>query len=192
MNVLEKYIDINKQFIILINGITGTSKTTIAKLLCNIFNKNLKETKLKLIKLSSYLINDKYVDIEINNNLFKIYDHPDNYDLNKLNEDINKYKYAIIVGNYIDTSKINFKYDISFYLDTSYINYKTYIIERDLIKNSDIIDDYVYKIFKPLCEKYKLQNKYNKIENIKNDTMSDDILMEFFNRIMSFIQKNIK
>jgi Cdc6-like AAA superfamily ATPase len=50
MNILEKYIEKNNQFIVLINGITGTSKTYVAKKIMKILNNSLKENKLKLIK----------------------------------------------------------------------------------------------------------------------------------------------
>jgi hypothetical protein len=78
-----------------------------------------------------------------------VYDTPDNYDMDKLNKDVNSYKFVIIVGNFIDVNKINFKCDISFYMDTSFINFKTYIVEHDIIKDDKMIDIYVYKIFKP-------------------------------------------
>lgn len=193
MNILEKYITDNNQFIIIIGGIPGTSKTIFAKRLCKNLNEGLSENvKINLFRLSNYLIKDKHKTFTEDNIDFKIYDCPEDYDWDKLNEDVSKEKGAIIVGNIFDGSKIKFKYDISYYFDTSYINYKDYIIEKKILKDVDekIIDIYVYKIFKPMCEEFKKTINY-KIFNIKKDTMFLEIYDQVFKFIINYLQKKV-
>jgi len=193
MNILEKYITDNNQFIIIISGIPGTSKTIFAKKLCKNLNEGLSNnTKIKLIRLSNYLIKDKYKTFVEDDIKFKIYDCPENYDWDKLNEDVSKEKGAVIVGNIFDGSKINFKYNVSYYFDTSYINYKEYIIDKKIIKDSEekTIDTYVYKIFKPMYEEYKKTINY-KIFNIKKDTMFLEIYDQVFKFIIHYLDKKV-
>ena len=112
MNILQAYIKYYKQFIILIIGLPCTNKSKIAKELVN-------DLKLPIININHYLIKDKYTEKNVDDIKFKLYEDDQNYDWEKLNNDVNNIKTngLILYGNYINKNKINFKIDFIFFIN---------------------------------------------------------------------------
>ncbi len=128
MNILEAYIKKNKQFIVLILGMPCTNKSKVAKEL-------VIDLGLPIININDYLIEDKFIDQEVDGVNFKLYEHPDNYDWEKLDQDVGKLKSKglILYGNYLDISKIKFEVDFTFFLSMNTNLCKTILIKKKII-----------------------------------------------------------
>ena len=85
MNILEAYIKKYNQIIILILGLPCSNKSEIAKELEIDLN-------LSLININDYLKQNTFVEKMVSDVKFKLYEHPDNYDWDKLSSDVNNKK----------------------------------------------------------------------------------------------------
>jgi uridine kinase len=115
MNIVEAYIKFNKELIILLSGLSGSGKSSVASMVSDDF-------KIKKIDIESYCIkdNDKTVMLtDENGNKLEVtdWDHIDAYDWNKINEEVNKHKEngVIVCGPYFPTTVLKFK--PSFHID---------------------------------------------------------------------------
>jgi len=110
MNIFEKYLEIHGQMIILILGLPCTNKSEIAKLLS-------KDLNIPLLKINDYIVEDNFIQKEVDGVVFKLYEHPDAFDWAKLNSDVNevKAKGVIVYGNYINKEKLDWEADFSFF-----------------------------------------------------------------------------
>ena len=190
MNILEAYIKKFKQIIILILGLPCTSKSDIAKELTDDLN-------IPIINISDYLITDKFVNEKIDGVSFKIYEHPDNYDWEKLNEDVNKKRETgvIIYGNYLIKDKINWEIDFSFFYNMNTTLCTKILIEKKILpyeNQNDKLKIYFDKIFNPLYESIKTDIKINKFFNIKEDTTFENIYEKTFDILMELIKLKLK
>lgn len=190
MNILEAFIKKYSQLIILILGLPCTNKSEIAKEL---------EIDLGIpsLNINNYLIKDKFKEMEIDNIKFKIYEDTDNYDWDKFNNDVEKFKSTgvIIYGNYIDSTKINFNYDFSFFYSMNMTLCKKILIENKLLNISEIEpNDKIYfeKIFNLKYEELKQDIKFNKFYNIKEDTKFNDSYDDIFDLLMNLIKSKLK
>ena len=190
MNILEAYIKKIKQIIILILGFPGTNKSEIAKELSIDLNINI-------IKLNDYLIPKKYKEIIIDNFKFKVIEDSENYDWEKLNNDVNKMKSngLIIYGNFIDIEKINFDIDLIFFYSINYKLCKEFLIKNNLInfdnsKKKFFI--YFENIFIPFFENIKKNLKINKFYNLKEETKFNESYDDIFDYIMKSITNKLK
>lgn len=189
MNILEAFIKKYNQLIILILGLPCSNKSEIAKELEI-------DLKLPIININDYLIKDKFIPIEIDGVVFKIYDDTNNYDWDKFNNDINKLKSTgvIIYGNYIDNSKINFDIDFSFFYSMNSTLCKKVLIEKKFINLNTLEEEknYFEKIFNPKYEELKSSIKFNKFYNIKEDTQFTDSYDDIFELLMNLIRLKLK
>lgn len=189
MNILEAYINKYKQIIILIIGQPCTSKSQIAKEL-------VVDLNLPIININNYLIKDKFLEREIDKIKFKLYEHPDNFDWEKLNEDVNKNKNKglILYGNYLDKQKINFDIDYFFFINMNNNLCKKILIEKKLLPyeyDDKKVQLYFKEIFNPIYEKIKTELKINKFFNIKEDTTFNETYDELFEYLMNLISKKV-
>ena len=113
MNILQEFINQNKQFVILILGYQGSKKSSVAKMLNNYF-------KFKLININDYYKDDTFIKKKIDNIDFKIYENTENYDWTILSNDVVHHKSngVILYGNIIDIDKIKFDINFIFFLIT--------------------------------------------------------------------------
>ena len=189
MSILDEYKNQKKQMIVLLLGYQGSKKSKIAKLLNEDF-------KFKLIKINDYYEDNKYIEKKINDKIFKIYEHVDNYDWNKLSEEVNKYKTTgvILYGNIIDIKKINFKFDFIFFTSIQNKLYAEYIIKHKLFDNidEDYINLYTTNYITPLYDNIKKELQINKYYNIKKDTDIKKIYDELYNYLIINIKKIIQ
>lgn len=189
MNILEAFIKKYNQLIILILGLPCSNKSEIAKELEI-------DLKLQILNINDYLIENKFKMVEIDNIKFKIYDDTNNYDWEKFNKDVEKFKSfgIIIYGNYIDITKINFNVDFSFFYSLNTVLCKKILIEKKLLNLDKMEDEKIYfkSIFNPKYEELKSNIKFNKFFNIKEDTIFSDSYDEIFNLLMELIKSKLK
>ena len=189
MNILEAYIKKKNQFIILILGLPCSNKSAIAKEL-------VIDLKLPLININDYLIKDKFIEKNIDDVKFKLYEHSDNFAWEKINEDVNKVKSngLILYGNFIDLSKIDFKIDFTFFMNMNNSLCKDILVEKKLL--SPNLDDnkikiYFEKIFNPLYEELKQNININKFFNVKKESNFDEIYDKVFDTLMDLIKSKL-
>lgn len=191
MNILEAFIKKYGQIIILILGLPCTNKSEIAKELSF-------DLKLPLINLNDYLIKDKYKEIIVKDIKFKIYEDSDNYDWDKLNEDINKSKSTglIIYGNFINSKKIDWDIDFSFFYSMNNNLCKKILIEKKLLEqikdSEEKIKIYWDDIFIPFYEDLKTNMKINKFYNLKENSTFKESYDSIFDYLMELIQQKLK
>ena len=191
MNILEAYIKKYGHLIILILGLPCSNKSEIAKELGIDLN-------LPIININDYLIKDKYEEITIKDFKFKIYEDPDNYDWDKLNDDVNKSQSTglIIYGNYIDSNKIDWDIDFSFFYSMNNNLCKKMLIENKFLEkiadSEEKIKIYWNDIFIPLYEELKLNLKIKKYYNLKEDSTFNESYDNIFDYLMELIQQKIK
>ncbi len=189
--IVDEYIKRTKQFIILVLGLPCSNKSEIAKEL-------VIDLGLPIININDYLIEGKYIDKEVDGVKFKLYEHPDNYNWKKLNEDVNKLKRkgVIVYGNYVDADKINWKPDTTYFISMGLMNCKKKLIEKKLLPFNPESDAkvmlYFNKIFNPLYEELKTKVKINKFYNLKDDSTFEGIYNDLFDGMMGMINSRLK
>ena len=187
--ILDVYLKKYKQIIILILGLPCSNKSEISKEL----NRDL---KLNIININKYMIPGKFKKVIVDNNNFNIYEDSDNYNWNKLNDDINKKKSEgiILYGNYINKEKINWNPDFIFFYSVKTELCKKIIIEKKKLnvdKSDNKIKIYFEKIFNPFYENLKKSLKINMFFNVKEDTKFADAYNKIFDLLMILIQKKL-
>lgn len=188
MNILEAFIKKYNQLIILIIGLPCSNKSEIAKEL-------KKDLKIPIVNISNYLIKNKFKNFDFDGVKFKINDHTENYDWDKFNKDINKFKSSgvIIYGNYIDSTKINFNIDFSFFYSLNMSLCQKIISEKKLLNIKNDGDEKIYfeKIFNPKYDELKSTIKFNKFYNIKENTLFSNSYDKIFDLLMELIQSKL-
>lgn len=190
VNILEAYIKKNKQFIVLILGMPCTNKSKVAKEL-------VIDLGLPIININDYLIEDKFIDQEVDGVNFKLYEHPDNYDWEKLDQDVGKLKSKglILYGNYLDISKIKFEVDFTFFLNMNTNLCKTILIKKKLLpyeSDDEKVKIYFAKVFNPIYDEIKEKIKINKFFNIKEQTTFEETYNDIFDTLMELITSKLK
>ena len=184
-NILEVFIKRNKQIIIFIFGMPCSNKNEVAKEINNTFN-------LHLINQNSYLLK-KTIEKTIDNETYKIYEHEDNYDWEKFNEDVNnnKSKGVIIYGNFIYPNKIDFTIDFTLFIGMNKTLCKECLVNKKMLPDNDKTDLYLKNILFPTYDELKKVLKINKFYNIKSDTKLDDINDNVYDDLIELIKKNL-
>jgi uridine kinase len=115
VNVVEAFIKLNSQLIILISGFSGSGKTLLAK---NIE----KDFKIQFLNLNDYYKSDYNEIVDLGHDIKIVdWDNPEAIDWNKLNEKVNsiKNKGIVISGFGFPNDKIKFKLDFHIHLRMS-------------------------------------------------------------------------
>lgn len=187
MNVVEAYITFKNQLIIIISGLTGCGKTSVAKRIAKNF-------KINYIDQNNYYIKDfKNTITTPNNEEFNNIYTDDAIDWKKFNDDVNDKKSSGVIINAFTTSNIDFTPDIHIHLSMS----KQRCIEnrhKYLTKNKDKykkefeeIDSQLEKWkFNHLTYPYYLETRKNMdITNMINVTEQHEI--ETYNQVWDLI-----
>lgn len=188
--ILDEYIKRNKQFIVLVLGLPCSNKSELAKEL-------MVDLKLPIININDYLIENKFIDKEVDGVKFKLYEHPDNYNWEKINLNVNSLKKrgVILYGNYLDIDKIDWIPDTTYFISLGYSNCRKKLIEKKLLpypENDQRVQLYFNKIFNPIYEELKTKVKINKFFNVKEDTTFNQIYDELFDGLMIMIGSRLK
>lgn len=199
MNIIEAYIKFNGQFLILLSGLSGCGKTSIAKSLKKALN-------IEMIDQINYYKKDFDNMVTLPDGVEVVnLSTDDAYDWDLLNEDINKYKSKglLVTGSALPEDKIKSHVDFHVHLTIS----KKECLERRqkyLEKHKDKYPE-EYKLIDSVTEKLKInqlifpyyldvtkRSKINKFININEIQGDDDITDIVFDNIISFVQEYIK
>jgi len=158
--------------------------------------------------MKDYFLETNYKTVEIKKPdsdqkiKYKIYETTDNYDWDKLNEEMIKDDGgAIIFGNFIDVEKIKFKINFSFFLDMSISLCKKTIIDKKILplksktdENNVKLNSYFEHVFIPLYDKIKDDVKINKFFNVKtcSEEEINKIYGNLYDALISLIQKQLE
>lgn len=189
MNIFEAYLKKYQQFIILILGLPCSNKSELAKEL-------IIDLNIPKININNYLWPNTFIEKKIQDITFKLYEHPDNYNWNKLNHDVNEIKKngIVLYGNYINLSKIDFNIDFIYFINLNNNFCKTLLIEKKLLPyegDDEKVKLYFSDIFNPIYDELKASLKINKFFNIKETTTFDEIYDDMFNNLIDLIYKKI-
>jgi hypothetical protein len=190
INILEAFIKKYDQFILLIIGLPCTNKSIIAKE----FKIDL---NLPIININDYIKKNAFIKKEIDGIKYKLYDHSDNYDWDKLDKDVNdqKSKGIILYGTFIDIEKIDFKINFTFFLNMNNTMCKTVLIQKKFLpykEDDPKIKIYFEKIFNPIYDLLKTSININKFYNIKEKTKFNETYDNMFDTLMDLIYKKLK
>lgn len=195
MNVVEAYIKFKGQLIIMISGINGCGKTTLAK---NISN----DMKLTRLDQFDYYKKDYDKKVTLSDGTTLINLHTDEaIDWDRFNNDVNKYKKNGVVVTVFSApiDKLNFDTDYHIHLSIS----KKKCLERRRIFLTEHKEKYYdeYKLIGTPTEKLKMNKlifpyylksikkmKINKFIKVSNKT-DDQIYDIVFDLIIKFIEK---
>lgn len=195
VNIVEQYINKNKQLIILISGFSGSGKTLLAK---NIE----RDFKLKFINLNNFYKKDYKQIVELSEDVKVIdWDNPDAIDWDKFNKKINDIKNdgIVVSGFCFPDDKLDFKFDYHIYLKISkekLIKNRHEFLEENKdnplneIKDTDI----ELLILNKLTYKHYLEVKDKSTYTFSTDTTNqspDETYDEIFNYLIKQIDKNI-
>ena len=177
------------QIIILILGLPCSNKSEIAKELASDLN-------LSLININDYLKQNSFVEKVFSDVKFKLYEHPDNYDWEKLVLDVTNKKNAgvVLYGNYIDNTKLNFEIDFCYFFNMNSNLCKNILIEKQMLpykEDDEKVKIYFKDVFNPIYEQLKQDLKINKFFNIKENTTFDESYDELFDSLMIQIKKKL-
>jgi hypothetical protein len=144
MNIVEAYLKYIGELVIIISGLSGSGKTTIAKLIERDF-------KLKLINLDNFTNEEYNEKVTLPSGLTVIdWDNVDAFDWDKLNAEVakNKQNGVVICGPYFPKDKLQFNSHMHIQIKIPkqilIANRTKYITENtDKFKDIDVIDDAV-------------------------------------------------
>lgn len=193
MNIVEKYIDVNKQLILYISGMSGCGKTQIGKFMSRDF-------KIDLIDQDDYYKKSYEKNgekVKLGDNEIVNWYSDESIDWERFNADINdkKTKGVIVIGTALPDDKMTLKPDLHIQLSMS----KQECVRRRLLfleaKNEKVDMDHEKLKINKLAYPYYLdvvnRSKINKFVNItekSDNTIYDDV----FDVIIDFIKVRLK
>jgi len=192
VNIVEQYININKQLIILISGFSGSGKTLLAK---NI----QRDFKLEFLNLNDFFKSDYNEIVDLGHNISVVdWDNPDAIDWDKFNEKVDsiKNKGVVISGFGFPNDRIKFKLDYHIYLKISkeklLKNRHDYLDENKDNPLNDIKDTKAeLLILNNLSYKHFMNMKDKSTYTFRTDT-SEQTPDETYDQIFDYIIENIK
>lgn len=197
MNIVEVYNNFNEQLIILISGLSGSKKTTLAK-------KISKDFKLKMFNLEDYSVLNNDNTVKLSNDVTVTdWDHIDSYNWEQFNIDINNNKKdgLVVCGQYFTSDKINFKPDFHIHIKISkkrLTENRHEFIEKHPDKFPDvlntpteslIINQLAYPHYLEYLEKSSV-DKFINANEITEEEVYDSAFSYLINMIDKFLEDN--
>jgi cytidylate kinase len=191
INVVEKYIESNKQLIILISGLSGSGKSELGKNVSNDF-------KIKLLNMKTFYKPTFNETLKMPNEKIVVnYDTDDAIDWDKFNKEINevKQKGVVVISPVFPTDKLNFNPNYHIHLKISKQELKkkrTEYIEKHKDKNFDLETE-LLRVNVATYPYYLNSLKRMKIDKFIDVTeMTDDEIYDIiFDSIIKFIESDI-
>jgi uridine kinase len=200
MNIVEAYLKYNKQLIVVVSGLSGSNKTSIAKFIERDF-------KIHMINIEKYIINYTKIVKLLNGTKLIDWDSIDSFDWNKINDEIGKTKSngVVICGPYFPSDKIT--HNINFHIQIKVA--KQILIEKryEYIKshpekfeslediNTQLVESIVNQVTYPHFLDYTEKSKIDKYVNSKNltiDQIYDQIADYLFYKIKDYLHNRNK
>ena len=185
MNLLEEYISVKGNIIIMLSGLSGSNKSVIAKIMSEDFG-------IELINLNDYIVNVTMV--EFNGVEIEDWDNIEIYDWDKLNSDISLVKNYIICGDMFPEDKITFVPDFHIHITMTkaeLYDKRVEMIEKDKEKYKKLlaIGDELKKYLNKITYGHYVKNKEkSKIDLWVTYSEKD----EMYNKIFDYIIEKMK
>jgi adenylate kinase family enzyme len=198
MNIIDAYLKLNGQMIILISGMSGTRKSEIANFFSGLFGFLL--FQMSDFYKENYKESNNYVELPNGDSILDWENIDNSIDWEKMNNHVNeKKKYGIILEGFgFPEDKINFKCDYHIHLKIS----KEKLLERrekykekhpgENIYDKNIEKLILNKITIPHYLKLRDRSKIDKYININENENIDEIKKNIFEFIKSGTQKWLK
>lgn len=195
MNLLEEYILRKNKIIILISGLSGTKRSSIAKEIERDFK------LLNLISLDDYCDENKVKTVDFFGNKINDWDDIEVYDWDKFNGDINKNKNYVIFGDIFPKDKLNFESDFHFHITISkekLIEKRREYIENNPEKCKDMLNiiDKLSTFINQTTYSHYIKNRNNskidlwlKSEENTNEQIYDQIFEFVVNKMTQFLNE---
>jgi hypothetical protein len=196
MTIVEAYIKFNKQFILLVSGLSGSGKGRLSREIERDFN-------IKRINLDNYYKPDyKNIVVLPDKTPINDWDDPDSINWDSFNNDVNKLapRGVIVSGVYFIKDKLDFSPDIHIHIKISKQNLldkrhlflenkkeDTRYKELYLIKGTSTETLVLNQLTYPHYYESIKQSNINKFFNI-NDKNIDELYEEVFDYIIKTIQ----
>lgn len=200
MNIVDAYLKYNKQLIVVVSGLSGSNKTSIAKFIERDF-------KIHMINIEKYTSNYTKI-VELSNGTKLIdWDSIDSFDWNKINDEIRKTKSngVVVCGPYFPSDKITDNIDFHIQIKVA----KQTLIEKrhEYIKshpekfesleeiNTQLVASIVNQVTYPHFLDYTAKSKIDKYVNSKNltiDQIYDQIADYLFYKIKDYLHNRNK
>jgi uridine kinase len=209
MNIVEEYINRNKQLVILISGFSGSGKSVLARSLLKDINRNNKKYEFTFLNLNDFYKSDDEYNNEYNNIVevgdLKVvdWDSPDAINWDKFNEEINKKKSngVIVSGFAFPKDKLSFQVDFHIHLKISKddliknrVEYANEKIDNKISRSNNLGDEIEKRILNKITFPHYLKSLetsiINKFISIKYD-MLKEAYDELFDYIMAIIKKKL-
>jgi shikimate kinase len=200
MNIIEAYIKIKKQLIILVSGLSGTGKSELGKIISENLN-------IEGIDINKYCKKDFSNIVEVSDSI-KINDWDDinSYEWDDFNKKVydTKSKGIVCVGQYFVTEKLEFKPDFHIHIKISKNklteNRKKYIADnpekcKELANISDtpmfatMINKIVFKHYYEYLAKSKI-DLWLDVEKYSMDEMEKTVFEYIFENVQNFLYKS--
>ena len=198
-NIIDAYIENNKQLIIFISGLSGTNKSKIAQTLS-------KELNLEYLNTRDYINKENAKEVELpNKETIKVYN---DYDWDKIIEIIKKNKGIVVVGEYFPTDKLkDIESTIHFHIKLAKqnlikkrIDYIKSLNEEEQKKYKDettetlIINQIIYPYYLEMLQKSKINRFINANDffDLKEEDFNESIINKIFKEIIDYIIENLK
>ena len=205
MNIVEEYINRNKQLVILISGFSGSGKTVLSRSLLKDINRNSKKYEFTFINLNDFFKSESEYNniIEVGDLKVVDWDSPDAINWDKFNDEINKKKSngVIVSGFAFPKDKVKFEVDFHIHLKISkedLIKNRTEYANEKLDDKTSRINDVGEEIEKRILNKVTFPHYLKSLEtSIINKFISIKYNMlkeaydEMFDYIMAIIKKKI-
>jgi ABC-type dipeptide/oligopeptide/nickel transport system ATPase component len=205
MNIVEEYINRNKQIVILISGFSGSGKSVLARSLLKDINRNNKKYQFTFLNLNDfYKSDDEYKNIvEVGDLKVVDWDDPDAINWVGFNKEVNKIKSngVIVSGFAFPKDKLEFEVDFHIHLKISKddliknrVEYANEKLDDKTSRISEIGEDIEKRILNKVTFPHYLKSLetsvINKFINIKYDSLKE-AYDEMFDYIMAIIKKKI-
>jgi shikimate kinase len=199
INIIDAYLEYNKQLVIIVSGLSGSNKSKIGQNLA-------KELNLEFINTRDYIDKEKYEEIELpNKEKVKIYN---NYKWDEIIEKINKEKSkgVIVCGEYFPKDNLN---DLFITLHLHIKLSKQNIIKKRLeyidsldddkkknYKDNDtevlIINQIIYPYYLDILQKSHINKFINANEYFESDDFDNKVTDRIFEEVINTIIENLK
>ena len=205
MNIVEEYINRNKQLVILISGFSGSGKSVLARSLLKDINRNNKKYEFTFLNLNDFFKSENEYNniVEVGDLKVVDWDSPDAINWYKFNEEINKKKSngVIVSGFAFPKDKLSFQVDFHIHLKISKddliknrVEYANEKIDNKISRSNNLGDEMQKRILNKITFPHYLKSLetsiINKFISIKYD-MLKEAYDELFDYIMAIIKKKI-
>lgn len=199
MNIVEAFIKYFNGVVIIISGLSGSNKTSIAKFIERDF-------KIALINIENYVAKENTHTVDVNGAKIADWDHIDSYDWTTINAEVAKHKSTgvVVCGPYFPSNKLdvdaNFHIQIKVskqtliekryeYIKSNPSKFESLTDKLDMSIVASIVNQITYPHFIDYSQKSKI-DKYVNSKDITVDQVYDQVADYLFYKITEAIKEH--